>query len=139
MTEPLCDEPDAESICEKSLKDALAHDSTNLDALQCLANLRMLRNKDDEAKELLCKVVEQIMALHAQHVKATTVSELLKPQSVKVTQSEMPSIDFRMQTSRFLVDLKVFKPALKLLEAIVGEDDEQVEAWYLLAFCLHKL
>lgn len=83
----------------------MAHDANNLDALQCLANLRMLRNKDEEAKELLGKVVEQIMALQAQHVKATTVGELLKPQAVKATQSEMPSVDFRMQTSRFLVDL----------------------------------
>ena len=43
MTEPLCDEPNAEQECETSLKQALEMDQKNIDAMQCLANLRMLR------------------------------------------------------------------------------------------------
>lgn len=31
------------------------------------------------------------------------------------------------------------KLAIKVLESVIGEDDEQVEAWYLLAFVLHRL
>jgi hypothetical protein len=31
------------------------------------------------------------------------------------------------------------KPALKILETVIAEDDEMVEAWYLLAFVLHRL
>jgi Flp pilus assembly protein TadD len=53
MTEPLCDEVDAESICEKSLQQALQIDPQNIDALQALGNLRMLRGKDKEAATLL--------------------------------------------------------------------------------------
>lgn len=49
----LCDEPNAESNCEVALNEALKMDSNNIDALQSLANLRMIRNKDDEARELL--------------------------------------------------------------------------------------
>jgi hypothetical protein len=30
--------------------------------------------------------------------------------------------------------LSKYKPAVKILETIVAEDDEQIEAWYLLAF-----
>jgi len=44
-----------------------------------------------------------------------------------------------MQTSRFLVELQMFKQGLKVLESVINEDDETVEAWYLLAFCLFKL
>ena len=33
MTEPLCDDEDAEQICENSLKEALSLDSDNLDAM----------------------------------------------------------------------------------------------------------
>ena len=33
MTEPLCDEPDAEQICEQTLAKALQSDSQNIDAL----------------------------------------------------------------------------------------------------------
>lgn len=32
-----------------------------------------------------------------------------------------------------------WKMAIKVLEAIVQEDDELIEGWYLLAFCLTKL
>lgn len=51
----------------------------------------------------------------------------------------MPTIDFRMQTSRFLTELEQFKTAVKVLETIVAEDDSYVEAWYLLAFSFFKL
>ena len=44
------DEPKAESECEKCLKDALKIDPDNIDALQSLANLRVIRARDDEAR-----------------------------------------------------------------------------------------
>ena len=53
--------------------------------------------------------------------------------------AELPSVDFRMQTSRFLTELQKFKMSVKVLETIVKEDDEIVEAWYLLAFGFFKL
>lgn len=37
-----------------------------------------------------------------------------------------------------MIELQKFKPAAKLLEAIVAEDDDQIEAWYLLAFSFHS-
>jgi cytochrome c-type biogenesis protein CcmH/NrfG len=52
----LCDEPNAEQNCEAAIKEALKVDSNNVDALQSLANLRMIRDKDDEAKVHLTKV-----------------------------------------------------------------------------------
>ena len=61
MTPPLCDDNDAESQCENSFAEALKIDSTNVDALQGLANLRMLRDKDDQAKNLLSQVVDTIV------------------------------------------------------------------------------
>ena len=51
----------------------------------------------------------------------------------------MPSLEFRLQTCRFLVELLEFKTALGVLETVVQEDDSQIEAWYLLAFCNFKL
>ena len=37
----------------------------NLDALQCLANLRLLRNRDAEAKEILKRVVDKTLQIVA--------------------------------------------------------------------------
>ena len=58
MNPPLCDEPKAEKTCEDNLKKALKISPNNIDALQNLANLWILRGKDDEAWKLLLKVVE---------------------------------------------------------------------------------
>ena len=60
MTEPLCDEPEAEQTCEQILGTALQIDAQNIDALQALANLRMLRGKDKESVTLLMQVVRKI-------------------------------------------------------------------------------
>lgn len=51
----------------------------------------------------------------------------------------MPPIDFRMTTCRLLVELQVFKDAVKILDTIVSENDENPEAWYLLAFSYFNL
>jgi hypothetical protein len=52
---------------------------------------------------------------------------------------ENPSIEFRMQTCRFLTELQLFQDSVKVLETVVGDDDERIEAWYLLAFGLFRL
>lgn len=39
-----------------------------------------------------------------------------------------------MVTSRLLVELQMFKPAVRVLDSIIQENDENPEAWYLLAF-----
>ena len=58
MNPPLCDIENAENLCEQHLNKALKISPENIDALQNMANLRILRGKDDEAKKLLKKVVD---------------------------------------------------------------------------------
>ena len=54
-------------------------------------------------------------------------------------QANLPPIEFRMTSSRLLVELCVFKDAVKILDTIVSENDENPEAWYLLAFSYFNL
>jgi cytochrome c-type biogenesis protein CcmH/NrfG len=77
------DEPKAEQECEKSLATALKIDSENLDALQTLANLRLIRAKDDEARTLLKRMVKLMLD----------------------NRDNLPAIEFRMVTCRLLVEL----------------------------------
>ena len=56
----LCDTEEAEKHCEEALAEALKVDENNIDALQTLCNLRMIRHKDKEAKVHLDKVYQQI-------------------------------------------------------------------------------
>jgi tetratricopeptide (TPR) repeat protein len=51
----------------------------------------------------------------------------------------MPTTEFRLQTVRFLEELKLFKSAIKILDTIVQEDDTGHEAWYHLAFSHYNL
>ena len=117
MTPPLCDEQEAESSCEQALIKALEYDSSNIDAMQCMANLRIMRAKDDEANEYLEKVVLIIWHKDEQNDYNT-----------------MPPYEFRMQTARLLIELQNYKKAIKPLDTWIKEDDSNGEAWYLLGF-----
>jgi cytochrome c-type biogenesis protein CcmH/NrfG len=55
------DEPKAENECETCLALALKIDPENVDALQTLANLRVIRAKDSEAVHLLRRVVKVML------------------------------------------------------------------------------
>ena len=68
-------------------------------------------------------------------MKAKKASEDLSNEKV----AHMPSIEFRMQTARLLVELTEFKKSVKILDMIIKEEDERVETWYLLGFALFKL
>jgi hypothetical protein len=65
------------------LATALKIDSDNIDALQTLANLRLIRAKDEEARNLVKRVVKLMLE----------------------NKENLPSIDFRMVTCRLLVEL----------------------------------
>ena len=137
MTEPLCDEPDAEQTCEQHLRTALEVNPENLDALQTLAQIRLLRQRDNDAKQALQKVVERTLQILKVNAEDQTVGAIAT--NKKSSTQETPSLDFRMQTCRFLIELAQWKNAVKILESVTSEDDERIEAWYLLAFALFRL
>ena len=45
----------------------------------------------------------------------------------------MPSVDFRMHTANLLVKIGEYKKSVKILDSIIQEEDEHLEAWFLLA------
>ena len=143
MTEPLCDEEDAEQFCESNLAEALRVQADNLDALQCLANLRMLRKRDAEAKRLMKQVVDKTLQICTKEKQDQSIGNIMAEAksnpSTQADAQEVPSISFRMQTCRFLTELQLFKKSVKILETITAENDEVIESWYLLAFALVKL
>jgi hypothetical protein len=46
----LCDEPDAETKCEEHVQAAITSDELCLDGYQSLANLRLVRGRNEEAR-----------------------------------------------------------------------------------------
>lgn len=72
-------------------------DSENIDVLQTLANLRVIRGRDAEANGYLRKVVKIMLQ----------------------DPTNLPSIEFRMVTSRLMVELQEWKDAIKVLDTVI--------------------
>ena len=105
----------------------------------------MLRRRDAEAKELLTKVVKGTLAIIKKNTEAASVGAIAeamkKPSATSNSDKtlETPSLNFRLQTARFLTELELWKKSVSILETVVGDDGDCLEAWYLLAFALFRL
>jgi len=113
MTTYLCDEKNAEEICEQLLKEAFFIDKDNPDVLVQYSNLRILRKKDKEAEDYLYKAFEVI----------------------KTNKNEcFPDTDLLVNIAKNFAELGNFYHAVKVLDIAVEMDDSNSENWYLLAF-----
>ena len=112
----------------------------------------MLRTRASEAKSILRGVVTRTLEIIKKNAEENSVGALIASNksiiatsAAKTTghanngSSETPTIEFRMQTCRFLTELAMWKESVQIAESVIGDDDENVEAWYLLAFALFRL
>jgi tetratricopeptide (TPR) repeat protein len=51
----------------------------------------------------------------------------------------VPDYSTRISLSRLLMEAELEDEAIEVLERLVGENDDSVEAWYLGGWCLHLL
>ena len=115
MTTDLCDDPNAENICENSIKEALNYFPESIDALLQLSNLRILRKKDKEAKNAMYKILEKL-------------------KNIEEKQDEnLPERDMLINLSQNFAELKLFQDAIYVINLILNKDDEDIECYYLLA------
>ena len=115
MTTNLCDDPNAENICEKSIEEALKYFPESVDALLQLSNLRILRKKDKEAKNAMFKILEKL-------------------KNIEEKQDEnLPERDMLINLSQNFAELKLFQDAIYVINLILNKDDEDIECYYLLA------
>ena len=98
----------------------------------------MLRKRDSEAKTILKKVVARTLEIITKNKEDESLGTLMSGKK-NANFVDTPSIDFRMQTCRFLTELSCSRETVQIAEGVVGDDDENIEAWYLLAFALLRL
>lgn len=117
MTTDLCDDPNAENICEKSINEALKYYPESIEALLQLSNLRIIRKRDNEAKEAMFKILEKIKKIdNGENVDQT-----------------LPERDVLINLSQNFAELKLFKEACYVINLLIKKDDEDIESYYLLA------
>ena len=109
-------EADAEAKCEALVTEALMITPESPSALQTLASVRISQLRTEDAKAALAR--------------STELWEDLPPEDVMV-----PDFPTRISLARLLMEVEMESRAMVVLERLVGEDDQSVEAWYLGGWC----
>ncbi|OJD38057.1 tpr domain protein [Diplodia corticola] len=113
-------EEDAEQKCEALITEALLVHPNNPESLQTLASVRISQLRHEEARNALKMSMD--------------LWKDLKPEDPKV-----PDFPVRISLSRLLMEAELEDEALEVLERLILEDDQSVEAWYLGGWCLHLM
>lgn len=113
-------EEDAESRCEAAVTEALLVAPNAPEPLQTLASIRISQERLEDAKAALDRSMGLWKELDADDPK-------------------VPDFSTRISLSRLLMEAKMEDEAIEVLERLIGENEESVEAWYLGGWCLHLL
>lgn len=109
-------EPDAEAKCEALVTEALIVSPDSPAALQTLASVRISQLRVEDARAALGRSLD--------------LWEDLPPEEVGV-----PDFPTRISLARLLMEVEMEGRAMGVLERLVGEEDQSVEAWYLGGWC----
>ncbi|KAL4892164.1 SIR2-domain-containing protein [Aspergillus ambiguus] len=113
-------EEDAESRCDSLITEALLVNPNAPEVLQTLASIRISQLRTDEARAALTKSLD--------------LWKDLPPEDPTV-----PDFATKISLSRLLMEVSMELEALEVLERLILEDDQSVEAWYLGGWCLQLL
>lgn len=113
-------EEDAESRCEALITEALMVAPSSPECFQTLASVRISQLRPDDARVALSRGLE--------------LWKDLPPEDYRV-----PDFSVRVSLSRLLMEVQMEIDAIEVLERLILEDDESVEAWYLGGWCLYLL
>lgn len=114
-------EDDAEARCENLITEAMTvEDETSPEVLQTLASVRLSQERKEDAQAALTRSIE--------------TWDDLEPEDPAV-----PDFATRISLSRLLMEAEMEDSAMVVLNRLVQEDDESVEAWYLGGWCQHLI
>lgn len=116
----LCFAEDAENICQGFIQRAKeCSENGNPEALRLEAEVRLAQDRREEAVEAMRECIR-----------------LLRLLSPEADAQRYPGYEQRSAMARVLVETGLFDEAMEVLEALLAEDDEVVETWYLLGILL---
>lgn len=111
-------EEDAEQRCETLITEAMLIAPGSAETWQTVANVRISQERVDEARTALKRSLEIWQDLPPEHV-------------------DVPEYPVRIGLARLLLEVEMMDEASIVLERLVNEDDQSVEAWYLGGWCLY--
>lgn len=111
-------EEDAEQRCETLVTEAMMIAPGSPETWQTVANVRISQERTDEARTALKRSIE--------------LWQDLVPEDPAV-----PDFPTRIALARLLLETEMMEDALVVLERLVMDDDESIEAWYLGGWALY--
>ena len=110
-------EDDAEERCESLITEAMTvEDETSAEVFQTLASVRLSQERKDDAQAALKRSID--------------TWKDIEPEDPGV-----PDFATRISLSRLLMEAEMESEAIEVLNRLVQEDDQSVEAWYLGGWC----
>jgi len=116
----LCMSPDAESLCERYVTEALLALPESAIALQTLASMRISQQRVEDAVAALKRAFDGWKGLPPAH-------------------EDVPPYADRVNLSKLLIETEEYEVALEVLERLKEEDDQLPDLWYLGGWCLFLL
>ncbi|KAL9631265.1 MAG: hypothetical protein Q9164_005986 [Protoblastenia rupestris] len=113
-------EEDAEVICERLIAEAMMVAPRSTETLQTLASIRISQGRMEEARKAL--------------VDSLALWRDLPPEDTAV-----PDFPTRISLARLLMEVELEEEAVEVVERLVNDDDQSVEAWYLGGWCMYLL
>ncbi|KAM4059591.1 tetratricopeptide repeat domain-containing protein [Hirsutella rhossiliensis] len=111
-------EDDAEQRCEALITEAMMIAPNSAETWQTVGNVRISQERVQEAKTALARSLELWRDLPPEH-------------------PAIPEFPTRIALARLLLETEMEEEALAVLERLVTDDDQSVEAWYLGGWCLY--
>ncbi|KAK3067842.1 hypothetical protein LTR53_015032 [Teratosphaeriaceae sp. CCFEE 6253] len=110
---------DAEARCDSLVTEAMSvEDETSPEVLQTLASVRLSQERKEDARAALTRSLESWRGLD--------------PEDAAV-----PDFATRVSLARLLMEAEMEQEAMHVLQRLVTDDDQSVEAWYLGGWCQH--
>lgn len=113
-------EEDAEARCDALITEAITVTPDAPEVLQTLASIRISQLRTEDAQAALRKSIG--------------IWKDLPPEDLTI-----PDFAVRISLARLLMEVSLEFEALEVLERLILEDDQSVEAWYLGGWCLYLL
>jgi len=112
--------PNAESLCERYVTEALLALPESAVALQTLASMRISQQRVEDAVAALKRAFDGWRGLPPAH-------------------EDVPPYADRINLSKLLIETGEYEVALEVLERLKEEDDQLPDLWYLGGWCLFLL
>ena len=126
---------DCEEKCEAYVEEAVKVNPESPAVLQTVASVRISQGRVEEAKEMLGKSI----AVWEDEDNTSEREQDSEEAGGDERSSKVPDFPTRISLVRLLMEVDMCTRAMFVLERLVHEDDESVEAWYLGGWCQYLL